>query len=138
MEIGGYAGIVLKVDLSHDLIKEIKYDEKTLRKYLGGTALGAKILYEETPRDIEFDDPSNVVFIGSGPLSGTSIGGSGSISIVTKGALTGGATSTQANGIFGAYLKFSGYDGIILVGKSNDWKYLILKDGKAELLARAH
>ena len=132
--IGGYAGVVLKVDMSNGSLEEIKYDEKTLRKYLGGTALGAKILYDETPRNIEYDDPMNIVFIGTGPISGTSIGGSGSISIVTKGALTGGATSTQANGLFGAYMKFSGFDGIILLGESKDWKYLLLKEGEAKLL----
>jgi len=55
-------------------------------------------------------------------------------STVTKGALTGGATSVQANGLFGAYMKFSGYDGVILQGASDEWKYLVIKDGKAELM----
>ena len=130
----GYAGKVLMVDLSRGSTEDIRYDEETLRMYLGGTALGAKILYNMAPRDIEFDDPRNVVFIGIGPLTGTSIGGSGSVSIVTKGALTDGATSSQANGVFGAYMKFSGYDGVILTGRAKDWQYLVLRDGKAELV----
>ena len=131
--IKGYAGAVLKVDLTDGFTEKIVYDEETLRKYLGGTALGAKILYDMAPRKTGFDDPNNIVFIGAGPLNGTSVGGSGSISIVTKGALTGGTTSCQANGLFGAYMKFSGYDGIILSGKAESWKYLVLKDGKAEI-----
>ena len=61
------------------------------------------------------------------------MGGSGTISIVTKGALTGGATSVQANGLFGAYMKFSGYDGIVVQGATKDWQYLVLRDGSAEL-----
>lgn len=122
------------VNLSKGSTEKIRYDEETLRMYLGGTALGAKILYDMVPRDIEFDDPRNIVFIGTGPLTGTSIGGSGSISIVTKGALTDGATSSQANGLFGAYLKFSGFDGVILTGRSKDWRYLVLRDGQAELV----
>ena len=44
------------------------------------------------------------------------MGGSGTISLVTKGALTGGATSVQANGLFGAYMKLSGYDGVVVQG----------------------
>lgn len=131
--VKGYAGKVLKVDLSNGSIENIVYDEETLRKYLGGTAMGAKMLYDMVPRDIEYDDPGNMVFIGAGPLNGTSIGGSGSISIVTKGALTGGSTSTQANGLFGAYMKFSGFDAIVLTGRAKEWKYLVLKDGEAEL-----
>ena len=134
MNVKSYAGKILLVDLTNEAFEEIKYSEEFLRKYLGGTALGAKILYDMVPPGITYDDPNNIVFIGAGPLTGTSIGGSGSISIVTKGALTEGATSSQANGLFGAYMKFSGYDGIIITGKSAKWKYLLIKDGKPELI----
>jgi aldehyde:ferredoxin oxidoreductase len=109
------------------------YDEAALRKYLGGTGIGAKILYDEVPLDIEWSDPRNIVTVASGPLGGTAVGGSGTISLVTKGALTGGATSVQANGLLGAYMRFSGYDGVIVKGASEDWKYLVLRSGEAEL-----
>lgn len=133
VDLKGYAGKVLKINLTEDSIEPIKYSNAVLRKYLGGTALGAKLLYDMVPRDIDFDDPKNIVFIGTGPLNGTSIGGSGSVSIVTKGALTGGATSSQANGLFGAYMKFSGFDGVLLTGCNEKWQYLVLENGKAEL-----
>ena len=42
----GYAGSILRVDLSSGSISEEKLDEATLRLYLGGTCLGAKYLYE--------------------------------------------------------------------------------------------
>lgn len=100
--------------------------------------MGAKILYDEVSPSIEWNDPANVVTIASGPIGGTVIGGSGTVSIVTKGALTGGSTSTQANGLFGAYMKFSGYDGIILEGAAKEWQYLVIKDGKAELRNADH
>jgi aldehyde:ferredoxin oxidoreductase len=132
VKVKGYAGKVLKINLSDRTTEEISYSEDFLRKYLGGTALGSKILYDMVSPEIQFDDPSNIIFIGAGPLTGTSIGGSGSISVVTKGALTGGATSSQANGLFGAYMKFSGYDGLIITGKAEEWQYLMLKDGKPE------
>jgi len=133
MPVKGYAGKYLRVNLSEGSLVEEVYDEATLRRHLGGTGMGAKVLYEEAPRDIEFSDPRNVAVIASGPLGGTSVGGSGTISVVTKGALTGGATSVQANGLFGAYMKFSGYDGVILTGASPEWRYLVLRDGGAEL-----
>jgi aldehyde:ferredoxin oxidoreductase len=134
VDVKSYAGKILLVDLTDEAFEEIKYSEEFLRKYLGGTALGSKLLYDMVLPNITYDDSENIVFIGTGPLTGTSIGGSGSISIVTKGALTGGATSTQANGLFGAYMKFSGYDGIILTGKSAKWKYLLIKNEKPELI----
>jgi len=132
-KIKGYAGKFLRVDMSEGKLSDEVFDEATLRKYLGGTGIGAKILYEEVPPDADWSDPVNRVTIGSGPLGGTAVGGSGTISIVTKGAMTGGSTSVQANGLFGAYLRFSGYDGIIVQGASESWKYLVIRDGGAEL-----
>lgn len=132
-DIGGYAGKTLRINLTDGKVTEEIYNEAFLRKYLGGTALGVKLLYDEVPRDIEYDDPRNMYFIGTGPLSGTVIGGSGTISVVTKGALTGGATSCQANGLFAAYLKFSGYDNIILTGKAPKWSYISIRNGKVEI-----
>lgn len=59
-------------------------------------------------------------------------------STVTKGALTNGAVAAQANGFFGAYLKFSGYDGIILQGGAKRWVYLYIDSGRAELRDASH
>jgi aldehyde:ferredoxin oxidoreductase len=64
--------------------------------------------------------------------------GSGTFSVVTKGALTGGATSSQANGFFGAYLRFSGFDGILLKGAAPRWIYLYIHDGGVEFRDADH
>jgi len=131
--IGGYAGKLLRVDLTEGTLTDITFNQATLRRYLGGTGLGVKVLYDEVTPATEWSDPANRLTIASGPLGGTRIGGSGTISIVTKGTLTGGVAAVQANGLFGAYLKFSGYDGIILQGQAPRWQYLHVEDGKAEL-----
>nr|ADP09456.1 aldehyde ferredoxin oxidoreductase [uncultured marine crenarchaeote E48-1C] len=135
---GGYAGKFLRVDLTHEQTTDVVFDEDTLRKYIGGTGIGAKILYEEIPPEIDWSDPRNRLILASGPLGGTRIGGSGTFSLVTKGALTNGATSVQANGLFGAYMKFCGYDGVIVQGATKRWLYLDINDGKAELREANH
>jgi aldehyde:ferredoxin oxidoreductase len=130
----GFAGKYLRVDLSTEELRDEVFTEDVLRKYLGGTGIGSKILYEEVPPESDWSDPVNRLIVASGPLGGTAIGGSGTVTVVTKGALTNGATSVQANGLFGAYMRFSGFDGVIIQGASDTWKYLLLKDNKAELL----
>ena len=126
----GYAGKFLRADLTSERLSDIRFDEETLRKFVGGTGIGTKILYDEVEPKSYWSEPENRIIISSGPLGGTVVPGSSSISLVTKGALTNGATSTQANGRFGAYLKFSGYDGIIIQGASKKWLYInIGKDG---------
>jgi aldehyde:ferredoxin oxidoreductase len=47
--------------------------------------------------------------------------------------MTGGATNTQANGFFGANLKYSGYDAIVLQGRASRWVYLYINDDDVEL-----
>ena len=134
----GYAGKFLRVDLTSEQITEEPLDEETVRKYVGGTGIGAKYLYEEVPAEVGWSDEANRMIIATGPLGGTTVGGSGTISVVTKGALTNGAVATQANGFFGAFLKFSGYDGIILQGRAKRWVYLYIHSGGAELRGASH
>jgi aldehyde:ferredoxin oxidoreductase len=136
--INGYAGQLLRVNLTTDELTKLTYDENILRQYLGGTGLGVKILFDEVDPKLDWADPQNRLIIASGPLGGTRIGGSGTISIVTKGALTGGVTAVQANGLFGAYLKFCGYDGLIIQGLAPRWRYLYLENDHAELRDASH
>jgi aldehyde:ferredoxin oxidoreductase len=134
----GYAGKFLRVNLSTEKVTHQVFDETILRSHLGGTALGVKILYEEVDPNISWSDPSNRIILASGPLGGTIIPGTGTFSLVTKGALTNGCTSVQANGLFGAYLKFSGYDGIVIEGIAKRWLYLNILEDDAELRNASH
>ncbi|MFC1986874.1 aldehyde ferredoxin oxidoreductase family protein [Chloroflexota bacterium] len=134
----GYAGKLLRVDLTNEKITDEELNEETARKYLGGTGLGVKYLYDEVPAGVEWSDEGNRLILASGPLGGTKIAGTGTITVVTKGALTNGAVASQANGFFGAFLKFAGYDGIVIQGKAKRWVYLHIQDDKAELRDASH
>ena len=136
--IYSYAGNILRVDLSTGQLRTEREDPAMLRKYIGGSCLGAKVIYEEIPSGVEWSDPENRIIIAAGPLSGTRVKGSGTISVITKGALTNGAASTQANGFFGAFLKFTGLDGIIIQGRAEHLCYLYIHDGQAELRDAQH
>lgn len=138
MAVPGYAGKILRVDLTNERVSEEVLDDDALRKWVGGVGFGAKYLYEEVAPGTEWDDPENRLIVASGPLGGTSTGGSGTISISAKGPLTNGATSTQANGFMGAYMKFAGYDAIIFHGIARRWLYLYMHGGIAELRDAEH
>jgi len=95
--------------------------------------LGAKFLYEEVPPGVEWSDPENRMIWATGPLGGTKVSGTGTFSVVTKGPMTNLAGATQANGFLGAFLKFSGFDALVIQGAAPQWSYLYIHDGKAEL-----
>lgn len=132
-----YTGSVLKFDLSRRKIEEERVSEEIMRKYVGGTGLGSKYLYECVPPGIEWHDPRNIIFMGTGPLGGT-IGGTGLFSVITKGPQTNGGVSTQCNGYFGAFLRTCGFHGLLIEGMADDWVYLYIHDSRAEIREARH
>ncbi|NLE90697.1 MAG: hypothetical protein GX602_07205, partial [Dehalococcoidales bacterium] len=134
----GYTGNLLRVDLSLKSSGAERLSEDLLKKYIGGAALGIKYIYDEVKPGTEWFDPENRLFLGAGPLSGTRLAGTGSVALVSKGAMTNGMTSTQANGFFGAFLRFSGFDAIIVQGQSPSWVYLYIHDGQVEIKDATH
>lgn len=129
---------ILEIDLIDRRIDSRSLDSSICMKYIGGLGVGARILYDEVPPDVSWNDPGNRLIFAAGPLNGTLIAGSGSFSVVTKGCLTNGATSSQANGFFGAYLRLSGFEAVAIRGIAEQWSYLLIQGGKAELRDANH
>jgi len=135
---GAYAGQLLRVDLSKKKCWAEPWSPADMREYVGGAGLGAIILYRETATrggkgNVAWDHPDNRLVLATGPLAGLPVWGTGALTVVTIGAMTNGPTSTQANGFFGANLKYSGYDAIVIQGQSKEWVYLYINDDVIEL-----
>ena len=135
---GGYLKRLLRVDLGTGKAKAEELPDEILEKYVGGTGIGARILYNEVPPGVEWNDPKNRLILFSGPLGATRISGTGTFSVVTKGPMTNLAGCSQANGLFGAYLKFAGFDGIVVQGAASNLVYLFVHDGTAEIRDARH
>lgn len=138
MDIGGCLGKILRVDLSSGKITVEEISNTFVEKWIGGAGFGAKYLYDEVPAKVKWSDPENRLIWTSGPLAGSGVYGAGTFNVAAKGPMTNLAGCSQANGFFGAYLKFSGFDGIIFQGKASHLVYLVAKDGKAEIRDASH
>ncbi len=135
----GHMGKSLRVDLTSHVVTDEVLTEEYLKKWMGGTSLGVKFMFDEVPPETDWDEPENRVCLSTGPLAGTTVKGSGTIGVVTKGAMTNGLAASQSNGFLGAFLKFNGYDTIVVQGASSDWLYLYLDgEGHAELRSAEH
>lgn len=133
---GGYAGRLLRVDLTRRKVWAESWTPEQMRDLVGGIGLGAMILYRETRRgkgNASWDHPDNRLVLATGPLAGLPVWGTGGLTVVTIGAGTNGPTSTQANGFFGTNLKSCGYDAIVVQGQARDWVYLYVNDDTVEL-----
>jgi aldehyde:ferredoxin oxidoreductase len=139
---GGFAGQLLRVDLSKRKCWAEPWSPAEMREQLGGIGLGAMILYRETRKgkgNVGWDHPDIRLVLATGPLAGLPVWGTGGLTVVTIGAGTNGPTSTQANGFFGTNLKYCGYDAIVIQGQAKDWLYLYIDDDRVELRdARAY
>jgi aldehyde:ferredoxin oxidoreductase len=132
---GGYMGKVLRINLSHGQIKEENLpEEEVLRKYPGGQALGQLVLMHELPQGVAPLSPENIMVFMTGPLTGTgkTPAGGGYVD-TTLSNVTPYVVSAFSSGYWGAYLKFSGYDGIILNGAADSPVYLWINNGKVEI-----
>src|SRR5712671_6392028 len=138
---GGYAGKILRVDMTKGKCWAEPWGADQMREQLGGIGLGAMILYKETAKgkkNATWDDPENRLILATGPLAGLPVWGTGGLTVITRGAQTDGATSTQANGFFGAALKYSGYDAIVMQGQAKKLSYLYINDDVVEVRDAAH
>jgi aldehyde:ferredoxin oxidoreductase len=130
---GGYQQKILRVDLSKMVVSEESIRPEILYQFIGGTGLGIRLLYDEIKPGIDPYSPDNRIIFTTGPLTGSLVPGSGTYTVVSINTLTGLATSAQANGFWGARLKYAGYDALIVQGRSDQLVYLHVADGKAEI-----
>jgi aldehyde:ferredoxin oxidoreductase len=137
-EAFGYTGKILRVDLTERRFSEVEFTAREREKWVGGTGLGAKTLWEEVQAGTLWNAPDNRLVFGAGPLTGSGFNGAGGFSLVALGAMTGSAGCSQAQGYFGAFLKFSGFDAMVIEGAGADWVYLLIRDGKAEFRDARH
>jgi aldehyde:ferredoxin oxidoreductase len=130
--IYGYMGKILRVNLSDRKSDIEELPEKIYEKYLGGVSLGAKLLLEEVQPGTNWFSPENRMILMAGPLSGTRVSGSGTFCALSKGPMTEMGGASQANGFLGAYLRFSGYDGLLIQGKASSPVYLYIHENGVE------
>ena len=130
---GGYTGRLLRIDLTKEELREDKLQEDVLRKFIGGSALGAKLLYDELDPLVGALEPDNLLIFMNGPLTGTMCPSCGRYCVCTRSPLTGIWAEAHSAGYWGPELKFAGFDGIVFKGKAKSPVYLLIRDGAYEL-----
>lgn len=131
--MNGYAGKILRVNLTTGATTVETPAEDFYRRYLGGSGLIGYYLLKEVKPSTDPLGPDNRLILANGPLAGVPVSGTGRNSIGAKSPLTGGFGNSEVGGFWGAELKFAGFDGIIVEGKAKSPVYLWVEDGKAEI-----
>ena len=112
----GYHGKFLEVNLNNLETQEIPLSEDDLKKFIGGSALAAKLIYNHIEDGIDPLDPSNPIVFSTGPFTGTSIPMVSRYTVSGISPLTGYWGEASSGGTFPFLLKRGGYDGIFIIG----------------------
>jgi aldehyde:ferredoxin oxidoreductase len=134
----GTTGKLLRVDLTSRKITTEEIPEIVIKRYLGGNTLALYYLLKEQKGGIDPLSPEAMLVFMTSFVTGTPGPGLSRVSIAGKSPLSGGYGETEAGGWWGPELKFAGFDGIIITGKSEDPVYLSIKDGEPELKSAKH
>lgn len=134
----GYFGKFLKVDLTNKKIEDLALSDDDLKKYVGGSTLAAKLIYDYVKPGMNPLAPENPLVFATGPFIGSNI------PMVSRAAICGIAPGSglwgeaTTGGNFPFRLKGTGYDGILITGKAAKPVYLFVKGGKAEFKDASH
>jgi aldehyde:ferredoxin oxidoreductase len=134
----GYAGKILRVDLTERKITEEPLNPKYARDYIGGTGLGNRIIYDEVPPSTDPLSPENKIVFATGPVTATNYPSGARYQVVFKSPLTGILCDASSGGYWGADLKRAGYDVLIIQGAAEDPVYLWIHNQKIEIRPATH
>ena len=129
----GYAGKLLRINLTEGKVTTEEIAPEILRKFLGGVGYGAKLLYDEMPAGIDPLGSENELVFTTGPLTGTRAPGSGFAEVCFKSPLTGIWGESKCGGEWGGSLRKAGYDFLVIEGKAKEPKYIVIYDSKVEI-----
>lgn len=133
----GYAGKILRVDLSSGRISQTPTSDYSDR-FLGGRGLAAKIYWDEVSPEVGAFDPENRVIFATGPFGGIPPIGGSRWTICGKSAVKDQFSYCNLGGRWGAELKFTGYDALVVHGRSEKPVYLFIDGEHVELKGASH
>lgn len=108
----------LRIDLSSNSISFKKIDDCFYRTYLGGKGLGIVLLLNNlSPSTDPLSEGNKLIFL-TGPLTASGFPCASRGVMVTKSPLTGTFLDSNIGGRFGRALKSTGFDFIMIEGKS--------------------
>lgn len=129
-----YNGKLARINLSTGVIQTEELDFDLAKKFIGGRGLGTKIIYDEGIATVDpLSEQNKLVYI-PGPMTGTSSPTAGRYMVVTKSPLNNFIASSNSGGVWGAKLKYAGWDALIVEGKSDKPVYINIEDEKIEIL----
>lgn len=134
----GYAGKILYINLTTGNVHTEVIEDDIYRKYLGGRGLGTRLLYDRSTPGADPLSAENIIVLMTGPATGTPIPSGCKYVILSKSPATGAFLESYASGRIAQELKYAGYDGVVISGKSEYPCMVAITNDKVEILKADH
>ncbi len=135
----GYAGEILKVDLSAGTTGKLRTSDYA-EKFLGGKGIAVRLYWEMVPPQTRAFDPENIFVCVNGPVAG--FPGFAGNRWLACGKTAAGEPEAfswgNLGGAWGARLKYAGFDGLVVQGKSEKPVYLFVHNGEVQTRNASH
>lgn len=122
----GYHGTSLRIDVSHARAERVPIPEATLRQFIGGSGLGARLLLDEQSAGLDPLAPEAPIIFAFSPLVGSPLTTSAKFAVVSKSPLTERINDSLVSSGFAIAGKGCGCDAIIVVGRAPELSVLIV------------
>jgi len=123
----GYANRTLHIDLETQQIETRPVSQQMKDLWIGGKGFDLWLMFQEIDRQTTWDSPRNPICMSSGPLGGTtSFPGSGKTIVTSISPSTGSIMDCNVGGYFGPYLKFCGFDALVVTGKAPEETIVVI------------
>jgi aldehyde:ferredoxin oxidoreductase len=129
----GYGGKFLRVNLSAGTVANEPLPLQVAMDFIAGRGFGIKYLYDELAPNVDPLGEHNKLILATGVLTGTQAQSVSRWLACTKSPLTGCYARSCSGGDFGAWMKFAGYDFILIEGKAEKPVYLYITADGAQL-----
>ena len=127
----GYAGRTLRIDIGRGEFRIDPVTQQMKDLWIGGKGFDLWLMLQEVSRGTRWDDPENPLCFASGPLGGvTSVSGAGKTIVTGLSPLTDSVMDCNVGGYFGPFLKFTGFDAMVITGKADN-DVIVFIDGDA-------
>ncbi len=132
----GWHGKIAMINLTRRSWRVEVPEIDVLKKFIGGRGLAG--FYIRDNITLNWDHPQMPLLLFTGPLVNTRSPTSGRMTIMSRSPLTGAIGDASVGGSLGFQLKKSGFDGIIITGKSSRLCGIEMTDNDIKIVDASH
>ena len=122
----GYNNKVLIIDVSSKSWKWEDLEENVVRDFIGGSGLGAYLLYKHCPTGADPLSHANPLIFCASPLVGSRLTTTSKFAVVSKSPQTGFIGDSLSSSSIALSIKGVGADAVVITGASREWVSLVV------------